>query len=244
MNILIIDAINTPGKQILKYLSENTEYNIFGTWDNEEKLDLLLNQLKDDDRSVFKNFKLDIYSFHIFYNIFSIVKPDYIINCVSIDDTINNNLQYNNCDYVLYNSLWPNYLEQICKNKCKLIHITNNDVYLTKRTNSEYEPHDEVGFIGKSKSLGVLSDSMSIRVSGFMDDYNPSMEIWSGITSKEFGSVCKQIIEQDLYEKGIYNIYSTTNDGTPDQYIWSIKDFQTKLKIKSVEKQLEELLKE
>lgn len=240
MKILIIGCTGTPGKDLVKYFINNTNYELSGTWSNESELDELLKDTKIEAKIELYNYILD-YNFNkIAYNdILEKNNYDYVINCISY------NQEEDVIASIIYNSVFPNYLSQISeKFNYKLIHITNNDVYLFRRSNSEYDDHNDIGLIGKTKSLGELAECMTLRVSKFITDSEFKHDSWTGMTGKEFASVCHQIIENDLWKAEKYNIYSTTNDGNPDQSIWSTKDLQAKLKIKSIQKQLEELQKE
>lgn len=240
MKILIIDCTNTPGKDLVKYFIHNTNHEISGTWYDESELDELLKDSLIESKMELYQFRSDD-PFHILDRIIDeddYINYDYIINCRSC----------NNDEWVVRairnNSLFPNYLSERCNNKYKLIHITNNDVYLFRRSNSEYDDHDDIGLIGKTKSLGELAECMILRVSKFITEPEFKHDSWTGMTGTEFASVCNQIIENNLWKPEKYNLYSTTNDGNPDQSIWSTKDLQVKLKIKSIQKQLEELQKE
>jgi dTDP-4-dehydrorhamnose reductase len=114
----------------------------------------------------------------------------------------------------------------------KLIHITTDCVYDGKRgfpydENSSKSPID---IYGLSKSLGEPSDCLTIRTSiigrelcgmtgllewflqqsgktilGFAEHY------WNGITTKQFGKLCDQIMEspEAFPQRGIYHVFST-----------------------------------
>ncbi|MEX2054203.1 MAG: sugar nucleotide-binding protein [Candidatus Colwellbacteria bacterium] len=115
----------------------------------------------------------------------------------------------------------------------KLIHITTDCVY----SGIEGAPYDEnsqrtpVDLYGLSKSLGEPNTCLTIRTSIVgreLEDFTGLLEwflqqegqelggfsnhYWNGITTKQFGKICDQIMSSpDEYPKtGIYHVFSTT----------------------------------
>lgn len=153
-------------------------------------------------------------------------KPDYIINCIGvIKPFINDNL-YNS---IYINSCFPHSLDGIAsKFDCKLIQITTDCVFDgTKGNYTEQDKHTETDMYGKSKSLGEPTNSLVLRTSiiGPEIHKNASLiswaksqknkeingyinHIWNGITTKEYGRLCKKIIDEDLYRTGKFHIFS------------------------------------
>jgi dTDP-4-dehydrorhamnose reductase len=148
----------------------------------------------------------------------------------------------------------------------------------------EDSPHDCLDFYGKSKSLGEPNNCMTIRTSiigpeihknaslvewvrsqegndikGFTNHY------WNGITTKQYASTCSQIIDNDLYELGLFHVFSNKlnkyelvkliiekyglnikidpfeTDCPCDRTMSTVKDLMSKLDIPSLDKQIEDM---
>jgi dTDP-4-dehydrorhamnose reductase len=152
--------------------------------------------------------------------------PDYVINCIG---TIKPQMHKNMADSIFINALLPHQLSGTCSRLgVKFITITSDCVYSGfKGKYSETDLHDALDAYGKSKSLGEPEDCMVIRtsiigeeihnntsliawaksqagkkVSGFRD------HLWNGVVTKQYASVCDQIISQGLYEMGTFHVHS------------------------------------
>lgn len=153
-------------------------------------------------------------------------KPDYVINCIGVIKPYINKDVYAST-YI--NSSFPHYLSQWGK-RCgvKIIHITTDCVFDGKKGGyTESDPHTELDLYGRSKSLGEPNNCMVLRtsiigeemqnhasliswaksqagkeVNGFTNHY------WNGVTTKEYGYLCKKIIEKNLYQEGKFHIFS------------------------------------
>tara|TARA_Y100000593_G_scaffold95031_1_gene198565 strand:+ start:15815 stop:16666 length:852 start_codon:yes stop_codon:yes gene_type:complete len=212
-------------------------------------------------------------------------KPDYIINCIGIiKPYINDNL----FNTVFINTTLPHVLSTAAKEfNYKLIHITTDCVFDgSKGRYTEDDLHTELDLYGRSKSLGEPNDCLVLRTSiiGPEIHKNASLiswaqsqkdqevngyinHIWNGITTKEYGRLCKKIIEENLYRIGKYHVFSpgdpfqkiTLLNMISDKYnlnlkispheapiscdrsLNSVHDFHEILNIKSFPQQLEEL---
>lgn len=152
--------------------------------------------------------------------------PDYIINCVGI---IKPFVEQSRHDSILINSLLPHTWATYCKSiGSKFLHITTDCVFSGAKGNyTENDAHDCLDIYGKSKSIGEPKDAMVLRTSiigpeihkgasliawaqsqkgnrvkGFSDHF------WNGLTTLQYGKVCQQIIEKDLYQEGLFHIFS------------------------------------
>lgn len=151
---------------------------------------------------------------------------DVVINCSGLIPQKNkDNLK----SYIKINSLFPHKLNTICNSlKCKLIHITTDCVFSGIKGNyNEFDIHDSTSFYGISKSLGETEDATIIRTSivgeemynknsllewvlsnkdknimGFTNNY------WNGVTCLTLARIINNIINNNLYWKGVKHIYS------------------------------------
>jgi dTDP-4-dehydrorhamnose reductase len=160
-------------------------------------------------------------------NLDELPEVDYIINCIGI---IKPNMKRGIENAIKVNSLFPHLLSKYCKSKgIKLIHITTDCVFSGKSGNyTEADDHDALDDYGKSKSLGECQEnSMVIRTSIIGEEkenfislisWAKSMagknvkgftnHLWNGITTDYFGLACKKIIMDDLYQEGLFHIFS------------------------------------
>ena len=210
------------------------------------------------------------------------LNPDYVINCIGvIKPFIIQSIE----NAILINSVFPHKLANSCQSKnIKMIHITTDCVY-SGRTGryTEKDDHDEVDIYGKSKSLGEPKNCMVIRTSIIGEEMHKKVSLiewvkgmkgkavngyldhfWNGITTKQYGDVCLQIIKEGLYQLGLFHVHSPTAvnkfellellnkrfklnlDITPinapqkiDRTLSTTEDLQSKLQIPPLHKQLE-----
>jgi dTDP-4-dehydrorhamnose reductase len=157
-------------------------------------------------------------------------KCDYVINCIgAIKPMMVKDIEKG----IYLNSIFPRKLSKYCvKNNIKLINISTDCVYSGKKGKYiESDLHDCYDEYGKSKSLGEdVENSMVLRtsiigeekynfysllswiknqkgkeVNGFTNHY------WNGILTDYYGIVCKKIIENNLYENGLFHIFSSVD---------------------------------
>jgi dTDP-4-dehydrorhamnose reductase len=154
-------------------------------------------------------------------------KYDYVINCIGIiipyvkDLGVLTTLQIN--------SIFPHKLAGYCKEVgSKLINITTDCVFSGRKGNYiETDEHDATDIYGKSKSLGESENCMNLRTSIIGEEqYNKvsliewiksqkgkevkgfTNHFWNGVTTKQYTKILIQIIENDLYENGIFHVFS------------------------------------
>lgn len=209
---------------------------------------------------------------------------DYIINCIGI---IKPFMASNIVDSIYINSIFPHELAEFCESKnIKLIHITTDCVYSGYAGNyNELSPHDALDDYGKSKSLGETKNAMVIRTSIIGEEIHKNASLiawvksmknkdangflnhsWNGITTTQYGKICKTIIEQNLYSKNLFHCFSPrsvskyellqlinkhwnlninvnpTNDKVSiDRTLSSIKNFNCLLRIPDLDEQLKEI---
>jgi len=209
----------------------------------------------------------------------------YVINCIgTIKPFMDSNIEA----AILINSHFPHRLATLCKEKnAKLIHITTDCVFSGREGEyTEESLHDALDSYGKSKSIGEpVKNAMVIRTSiigpeihkdaslvawvksmagkdakGFLNHF------WNGVTTKQYAKVCEHIIREDLYEIGLFHVFSpqTVNkhellqlindkyalninisavsvDQPVDRTLSTIKDLNGVLRVPSLVEQIEEM---
>ena len=157
----------------------------------------------------------------------NIKSNDIIINCIGIIPQ-----KYklsDNQSFIKVNTLFPHKLQEIAeKYNSKLIHITTDCVFNGfKGLYHENDIHDEKNLYGVSKSLGEPENSCIIRTSiiGHEDTHKKSLlewiisnknkeingydhHLWNGVTCLTLANVIKNMINNNIFWKGIRHIYS------------------------------------
>ena len=156
---------------------------------------------------------------------------DYVINCIGIIKPYINDLDTKQTETAFeINGDFPNRLQGwATKHGAKVIQIATDCVFSgSKGKYLEGDKHDALDVYGKSKSLGeAKGDSMmhlrvsiigpevgrnssllewvrnqpkNAEVSGYTDHF------WNGITSMHFAKIARGIIENDLFEGGVFHV--------------------------------------
>lgn len=212
-----------------------------------------------------------------------IPKADFIINCIGVTKP---NIDKNKVHSIIINSLFPWQLaDHAQKTKAKLIHITTDCVFSGKGGNyHENSEHDALDFYGKSKSLGEPNKTMVLRTSIIGEEIHnhanllawvKSMagkdingftnHLWNGITTNQYAKLCEKIINNNMYEPGIFHIFSNRvnkfkllqlldkkfnlrlkikkyqTDVAINRILATTKDLQSKLEIPTIEKMIKEI---
>ena len=152
-------------------------------------------------------------------------EADYTINCIGI---IKPYVMDRPLSTIHVNVEFPHLL---AATSTRLIHITTDCVFsgnlLYPETYTEDSVHDALDVYGKSKSLGEPEDAMVLRtsiigqeihkfasliswaqsqkgkkVNGFTNHY------WNGITTRQYAEVCFKIIQEQLFEPGVFHVHS------------------------------------
>jgi UDP-N-acetylglucosamine 2-epimerase len=150
-----------------------------------------------------------------------------VINCIGlIPQTTASDFR----SYINANSLFPHILASVCREyNCHMIHITTDCVFsgFGDGNYTENNQHDETGIYGVSKSCGEPTTATVIRTSiigeekahhysllefakknqdgeikGFTNHY------WNGLTCLQLCHVIRNIIDTNIYWKGVRHIYS------------------------------------
>lgn len=151
---------------------------------------------------------------------------DYVINCIG---TIKPFMAADPIAARKINSVFPWELSKWCQAmNARLIHITTDCVYSgDKGQYVESDLHDALDDYGKSKSLGEPTDCMVIRTSIIGEEIHKNASLiewaksqkgkeikgftnhyWNGITTKQYAEICDSIIQDGLWEQGLFHVYA------------------------------------
>ena len=153
---------------------------------------------------------------------------DLIINCAGVVPSFKQR-DLNSRLYFTVNSIFPIVLGTICKlYNIRMIHITTSHIFSGKRGNyTEKDIPDEIDDYGVSRSLGDLSNVTIIRTSVIGEEINNKRcllewiisnkggeidgytnHFWNGITNLQLGKIIKQMIEENIFWRGVRHIFS------------------------------------
>lgn len=155
-------------------------------------------------------------------------EADYVINCIG---TIKPFIEgASTVETLSINAIFPHLLADYCnRNGSRLIHITTDCVFsgLDREPYLESHSHDATDLYGRSKSLGEPSGAMVLRTSiiGHEIRNNVSLvewvksqagnevsgftnHIWNGVTTLTYAACCEEIMEEGLFENGLFHIFS------------------------------------
>ena len=219
MKIILFGSTGMLGAYVYKFFSQKYEIiqinrDLFDAEKN--NFDYLLNLLKEYELS----------------------NNDLIINCLGILPNLESLQKYNNNffpiifkKFILVNSIFPHNLEKISFiYKCKVINISTDAVFQgDKKTYNENDDPDCDSIYGISKLLGETTNT-TIRTTiigeevfnkkNFLEfvKLNKDSSIngyenyhINGITCLEFCKVINQIIDKNLFWKGVRHIFSPTS---------------------------------
>ena len=165
------------------------------------------------------------------------------------------------------------------------LYITTDCVFSGRGGNyHEDSLHDCLDDYGKSKSLGEPENCMVIRTSIIGEEIHKNASLiawvksmkgkeangfknhlWNGVTTNHYAEICQKIIDDSLYEVGLFHVHSNTvdkyqllklindrfglnikvngvvTDVSVDRTLASKKPLVNKLNVKSIERQILEL---
>lgn len=150
---------------------------------------------------------------------------DLYINAIG---TINVHMRDINKDAIYLNAYYPHLLAEKFNN---VLHITTDCVFSGKDEDGQYNEnslHDTTDSYGKSKSLGEPIDKcMVIRTSIIGPELHNftsliswvlqqngktipgyTNHVWNGVTTLQYAKICEQIIDKNLYQKGLFHVHS------------------------------------
>jgi dTDP-4-dehydrorhamnose reductase len=147
---------------------------------------------------------------------------DYIINCIGM---IKQKADVPAELYHAVNGAFPHRLSAARRGKA--IHITTDCVYSgVKGEYTECDAHDAEDDYGKSKSAGESDAVMCVRTSIIGPELKTKYGLlefvrnapsplrgytnhwWNGVTTKQFGVMCEQIIEKGIWAPGLSHVFA------------------------------------
>jgi dTDP-4-dehydrorhamnose reductase len=152
---------------------------------------------------------------------------DVIVNCAGVIPQASKDRELSKRNYYKINSILPIILSMLTTH---MIHITTDCVFSGETGGyHEYSNHDEINDYGTSKSLGELCDGTIIRTSLIGEELTNkrsllewvisnenrtikgySNHFWNGVTCLQLAKIIYEIINQNLYWKGVRHIFSPT----------------------------------
>ena len=212
--VLILGSTGMLGSAIGNYFLNDTDHDVYLTFKNEN--------VSYGNKKYYFDPLVNGFHYDVWFG-----KYDYVINAIGI---IKPYMKSSIANAIELNSLFPHKLAKFCKDRdMKLIHITTDCVY--SGFNGPYKESDESNALdeyGKSKSLGEpIDNAMVIRTSIVGEEIHKNASLvswvkkqknskikgftnhyWNGITTKQYGKICAQIIKEDLYEEGLFHVFS------------------------------------
>ena len=221
MKVMIFGAGGMLGNTLIKTISRDKNYKVYGTLRKD------INYLDQNNSiKIFKNITCE--RKNEWREILIKIKPDIVINCIGVVKQLkeSNDPQLS----IFINSLFPHQLHNVCKEiNSKLIHISTDCVFSGKKgLYSEDDNPDAADLYGRSKLLGEVNseNSLTIRTSlighsinsnhGLIDwflNQNSKIKgyrkaIFSGLTTLELSKVIYKYLLINNSLNGIIHISS------------------------------------
>ena len=219
MKVIIFGAGGMLGNTLIKTISQDENYEVYGTIRKD------INYFEENNSvKVFK--KISCERINEWREILMQIKPDIVINCIGIVKQLkeSNDPQLS----IFTNSLFPHQLHNVCKEiKSKLIHISTDCVFSGRKGQySENDNPDPSDMYGISKLLGEINgpNSLTIRTSiiGHSINSNHGLIDWflkqnikingfrkaifSGLTTLELSKVILKYVLTNKSLNGILHI--------------------------------------
>ena len=289
--VLLLGATGMLGSAVYDVLKD--KYNLILSIRDKDKIDLLDKTyggvkehkvVKFDASFLYQDFleKKGYPSNYLSNFLKEVGEIDYVINAIGV--TIPFSLENQTLTFFI-NSAFPYILANTFGKK--LIHITTDCVYNGKEgfPYDENSPKTPIDIYGLSKSLGEPTNCLTIRTSiigrelkgftGFLEWFLNQKEasvngfathFWNGITTKQFGKICDEIMTNpEKYPRiGLYHLFSNSvskyemllkfkekyninceikkdEEQKLNRTLSTIHNFNEKLNIPSFDKMIEEL---
>lgn len=207
---MIFGSSGMKGHMIINYLKFLKKYDVLEL-SHEKKLSRAGKTINIEDKDSVKD-------------IIEKENPDYIINCIG---TLVRESDKNPSKAIYYNSYFPHFLEDVCKESIiKIIQLSTDCVFSgSKGAYKESDFKDGTGFYALSKSLGEILNNkdLTIRSSSIGPELKENGEglfhffmsqkgeingfskaYWSGITTLELAKILDCFIDKNLH--GLYHI--------------------------------------
>ena len=224
--VLVLGATGMLGNTVFRYLSIKQSHIVFGSVRSATSKLLFKKNLR---KNLISN--IDVYSDKKIANLFSLVNPDIVINCIGVIKQLDQSS--NVLEVVPINSLLPHRLAFLCKKKpIRLIHFSTDCVFSGEKGNYiESDNPDAKDLYGRSKLIGEIDypNCLTLRTSIIGPELNSSRSllcwflkqsgtikgytkaIFSGLSTVEVARIlCEYIIESNL--TGIYHLSGNSID--------------------------------
>lgn len=223
MKIIVLGVSGLIGNEIFRFLSHNSNWDVYGTLRNLENGLIFPTSLKENllhSPNLLNDNELT--------NFLKGSKPDVIINAVGI--TKHKLKPGDILEIIPINSLFPHRLAKICDSlSIRLIHISTDCVFSGNKGNYlESDLTDATDIYGKSKALGELKNisSLTLRTSTIGYEINStfgllnwflsqketckgySKAIFSGFPASYFASILQRYVIPNGNLRGLYNVAS------------------------------------
>ena len=223
MKIIVLGATGMLGHRLLSTLSEKHE--VWGTMKSVKPIKFDIPNV--DKEKIIGN--IDVKCFGDVEECISEIKPEVVINCISIIKQVK--LAKNHQESIYINSLFPHILAQCCvDNKCKMITFSTDCVFDgQKGYYDEIDLPNCIDLYGKTKHLGevdYLENVITVRTSmigrelvpkgslldWFLQQYGKSINgftksIFSGFPTYTIAKIVdKYLLDSNM--KGLYHIAS------------------------------------
>ena len=221
MKILIVGANGMIGSAMIRVLSEQQDYEIFGTVRSKNSLDFFPHSIRSRLLT-----SVDLNCIDSLFGVLNKVMPDVVINCAGLTK----HKQEGGIPLfsIPINALMPHRLAELCKLiHARFIHISTDCVFSGYKGNySETDLPDAVDIYGKSKALGEVSDmnTITLRTStigheldtkyGLLDWFlsqevmcsGYSRAIFSGLPSVVLAQVIRDVVIPNSTLSGLYQV--------------------------------------
>lgn len=221
MKVLVIGASGMLGHAMMRVLSENSDWNVFGSIRDESIKELFPRAIRP-----FLIPGINVEEESLLLKVFEETSPDVVINCAGL--TKHKSESNDPLASILLNSLLPHRLAKISKLfNARLIHISTDCVFSGKKGDYvEDDLTDAQDLYGKSKALGELYEphTLTLRIStighelqsqyGLLDWFLSQKEqcngynraIFSGLPTVIFARIIRDIVIPNAKLSGLYHV--------------------------------------
>ncbi len=159
MKILVLGATGMLGNAVFRWLSDKTDWNVFGTVRSEESMQLFAKALSDKLVRLYDATDNDHLS-----QVMTRLEPDVVINCIGIIKQISH--ARDPAPMIMTNAVLPHQLsEHVARMGARLIHFSTDCVFSgNKGRYTEQDMPDAEDMYGRSKLLGEVADAHCITL--------------------------------------------------------------------------------
>ena len=159
MNVLVLGASGMLGSAMVRVLSESDDLEVFGSI-RSKKIKKFFNKNISNNLVECK----DVTDYDNLLNIFSNIKPNLVINCISLSKEFL--IKSDPLLMIPIYALLPHQLAKLCKvNNSRLIHISTDAIFSgSKGGYIESDPFDVQDLYGVTKFIGEVNNPYSISI--------------------------------------------------------------------------------